>query len=78
MDAFIFHNPTRFVFGPEAEQQTGEQVRKLGIGKVLLVYGQGSVVRSGLLARAFCHEIDHLDGILYTDIADKVYRLDEE
>lgn len=51
MDAFIFHNPTRFVFGPEAEQQTGEQVRKLGIGKVLLVYGQGSVVRSGLLAR---------------------------
>jgi len=21
----------------------------------------------GLLARAFCHEIDHLDGILYTD-----------
>lgn len=23
----------------------------------------------GLLARAFCHEIDHLDGKLYTDIA---------
>ena len=22
---------------------------------------------TGLLARAFCHEIDHLDGILYTD-----------
>lgn len=22
---------------------------------------------SGLLARAFCHEIDHLDGILFTD-----------
>lgn len=21
----------------------------------------------GLLARAFCHEIDHLDGVLYTD-----------
>lgn len=24
---------------------------------------------SGLLARAFCHEIDHLDGKLYTDCA---------
>ena len=24
----------------------------------------------GLLARAFCHEIDHLDGILYIDHAD--------
>ena len=23
----------------------------------------------GFLARAFCHEIDHLDGILYTDKA---------
>lgn len=33
---------------------------------------------TGVLKKAFCHEIDHLDGILYTDIADKVYRLDEE
>lgn len=23
----------------------------------------------GLTARAFCHELDHLDGILYTDVA---------
>jgi len=27
----------------------------------------------GLLARAFCHELDHLDGILYTDITDDVF-----
>lgn len=27
----------------------------------------------GLAARAFQHEIDHLDGILFVDIADKVY-----
>ena len=26
----------------------------------------------GLLARAFCHEIDHLDGILYIDHAEMV------
>lgn len=29
---------------------------------------------SGLLARAFCHEIDHLDGVLYIDRAEKVYK----
>lgn len=51
MDAFMFHNPTRFVFGPDAELQSGEQIKKLGISKVLLVYGQGSVQRSGLLDR---------------------------
>lgn len=27
----------------------------------------------GLLARAFQHEVDHLDGILFVDIAEKVY-----
>ncbi|MEG2353303.1 MAG: peptide deformylase [Clostridium sp.] len=26
---------------------------------------------SGILARAFCHEIDHLDGILFTDRVNK-------
>jgi len=31
----------------------------------------------GLLAKAFCHEIDHLDGILYVDRAKKVYKLED-
>jgi peptide deformylase len=30
-----------------------------------------------LLAKAFCHEIDHLDGIMYVDRAKKVYKLEE-
>ena len=30
-----------------------------------------------LLAQAFCHEIDHLDGILYTDIAERMLTPDE-
>ena len=30
-----------------------------------------------LLAQAFCHEIDHLDGILYTDIAERMLSKDE-
>ena len=34
-------------------------------GKIFTVKGEG------LKARAFCHEIDHLDGILYIDKANK-------
>jgi peptide deformylase len=34
---------------------------------------------SGLLARAFCHEIDHLDGILYLDkMIEEVFDDEEE
>ena len=32
----------------------------------------------GLLARAFCHEIDHLNGVLYIDKAEDVRFLEEE
>lgn len=35
------------------------------------------IFAEGLLARAFCHEIDHLNGILYTDRAKKVYTIEE-
>lgn len=33
---------------------------------------------SGWLARIFQHEIDHLDGVLFIDRADKVWRLEDE
>ena len=32
----------------------------------------------GFFARAVCHELDHLDGILYTDIASEIYDLEDE
>lgn len=31
----------------------------------------------GFTARAMCHEIDHLDGVLYTTLATKLYDLEE-
>ena len=31
-----------------------------------------TVTGTGLLARAFCHELDHLEGRLYTDVATSV------
>ncbi|WP_446899573.1 peptide deformylase [Clostridium sp. LBM24168] len=33
---------------------------------------------NGLLAKAFCHEIDHLDGILYMEKSKKIYKLDKK
>ena len=35
------------------------------------------VTGEGLTARAFCHEIDHLEGQLFTDIADKLLTPEE-
>ena len=32
----------------------------------------------GLLARAFCHEIDHLDGVLYMSRAEEMYEVTPE
>lgn len=36
-----------------------------------------TVTGEGFLARAFCHEIDHLDGILYTDKAQRMLTPEE-
>lgn len=48
---FSYHNPTRLVFGRDAETQTGAVIREtLGkSGKVLVLYGGGSARRTGLL-----------------------------
>lgn len=48
---FTYQIPTKFVFGRDAESHAGEQAKALGVEKVLLHYGGGSVIRSGLLAR---------------------------
>lgn len=32
---------------------------------------------TGLVARCFCHELDHLDGILYTNHCDEIYTAEE-
>ena len=51
MDNFTFYAPTYFVFGKDTEQTTGKYVARFGSSKVLIHYGGGSVVRSGLLDR---------------------------
>ena len=51
MNNFTFYSPTYFVFGKEEENNAGHYVKRFGGHKVLLHYGGGSVVRSGLLDR---------------------------
>ena len=51
MNNFVFYSPTEFVFGKATEMQVGALARKHGARKVMIVYGGGAVVRSGLLDR---------------------------
>ena len=51
MENFTFYSPTFFDFGKDAEAHTGDLVKRFGGSKVLIHYGGGSVVRSGLLDR---------------------------
>ncbi|MDO4477904.1 MAG: iron-containing alcohol dehydrogenase [Lachnospiraceae bacterium] len=51
MNNFDFCTPTRVVFGVDTEDRTGELIKDCGGSRVLVLYGGGSVVRSGLLAR---------------------------
>ena len=51
MDNFNFYSPTEFVFGRNTENECGKYVRKYGGTKVLIHYGGGSAVKSGLLDR---------------------------
>ena len=69
------------LINPEIIETSGEQIGEEGC---LSVIGESGIVRAynrkgklfeiegeELLARAFCHEIDHLDGILYVDKVEK-------
>ena len=51
MQAFTYYVPTRRIFGRGAEERTGQEVRAAGGSRVLLLYGGGSAVRSGLVDR---------------------------
>lgn len=48
---FQYYSPTKVIFGKETENQVGALVKAQGCKKVLIHYGGGSVVRSGLLER---------------------------
>jgi alcohol dehydrogenase len=49
MNDFTFYSPTYFVFGKDKENEVGKYIKKFGGSKVLIHFGGGSVVKTGLL-----------------------------
>lgn len=48
---FQFYAPTKVIFGKDAEREAGKQAKAFGATSVMMVYGCGSVKRSGLLEK---------------------------
>lgn len=67
MNDFTFHLPTRFVFGRGVTDRVGAELAAAGYRHALVVYGQGSAVRTGTLGRV----LSALDaaGIAHTELS---------
>jgi len=70
MFPFKYYAPTRVLFGRDTELKVAEMIRLFGGKKVLIHYGGGSVIRSGLMKRV----TDTLDaaGIAYVSLGGAV------
>lgn len=51
MEDFEYYNPTKIIFGREAERKLPEEIKRLGFGKILLHYGGGSIKKTGMYNR---------------------------
>ena len=49
MRNFEYYTPTRIIFGKDTHYQIGDLLKQGNYKKVLIHYGSGSIVRSGLL-----------------------------
>ena len=67
---FKYYTPTKVLFGKNTEDKVAELIQEFGGKKVLIHYGGGSVIRSGLLQRV----TDQLDkaGIKYVKLGGAV------
>lgn len=63
---FEYYTPTKVVFGRDTENEVGRLVKEQNCRKVLVHYGSGSVVRSGLLDRVYA-SLDEV-GIPYVSL----------
>ena len=66
MDNFSYCAPTKYVFGRGAELHVAEELKAIGLDNVLVCYGGGSVVRSGMLQRVY-QTLDEA-GISHTEL----------
>lgn len=63
---FEYYSPTKVYFGKGTEEKVGVLIKGLGYSKILIHYGSGSVIKSGLLAR-IKHSLDTA-GLSYTEL----------
>ena len=79
MNNFVFFPATKYVFGRGVENKAADELKAFGMKKPLIVYGKGSVVRSGLLDRvkksldAAGIEYAELGGVQPNPVDSKVY-----
>ena len=66
MKDFSFYTPTRVVFGRASEEQVGSLVSWYGCHRVLVHYGGGSAVRSGLVGKML--DLLHASGIATVEL----------
>ena len=66
MDNFSYCTPTKYVFGRDAELHVADELKAIDLNNVLVCYGGGSVVRSGLLQRVL-QKLDEA-GIAHTEL----------
>ena len=66
MQNFNYYAPTRVVFGKGTENEVGKLIKEQNCKKILVHYGGGSVIRSGLLDRVYTSL--GAEGIAYTTL----------
>lgn len=65
MQNFVQYTPTEILFGKDTQTQVGCEVKKWGGSRVFIVYGGGSVKKSGLLAQV--EEALEKEGLVYEE-----------
>lgn len=66
MNSFMYYSPTEILFGKDTELKTAEEIKKFGGSRVLIVYGGGSALKSGLLDRI--KQSLSSEGLAFTEI----------
>jgi alcohol dehydrogenase YqhD (iron-dependent ADH family) len=67
LQSFIYHCPTKVIFGSDAEMKAAAEIKRFGGTRVMLVYGGGSAAKSGLLDKIRTQLAD--GGIPFTELS---------
>lgn len=66
MHNFEYYTPTKIIFGRGAEKCVGDMIKKYGGKRVLIHYGMGSAIRSGLIGKV--KQILKEAGLFYVEL----------